>query len=65
VLTYPERRRGVLRQMRLFMRWLLSLISLSIAYVAIENVLTCELKPWSVAIVFAFGLLHGMGFAGC
>jgi hydrogenase/urease accessory protein HupE len=39
-------------------------IALSIAYVAIENVVTSELKPWRVAIVFGFGLLHGMGFAG-
>jgi hydrogenase/urease accessory protein HupE len=39
-------------------------IALSIAYVAIENIATAELKPWRVAIVFAFGLLHGMGFAG-
>jgi HupE / UreJ protein. len=39
-------------------------IALSIAYVAIENVTTSELKPWRIAIVFAFGLLHGMGFAG-
>jgi len=23
-----------------------------------------ELKPWRVVIIFAFGLLHGMGFAG-
>ena len=40
------------------------LIALSIAYVGIENVLTRELKPWRVIIVFLFGLLHGMGFAG-
>ncbi|MDQ6769112.1 MAG: HupE/UreJ family protein [Gemmatimonadota bacterium] len=39
-------------------------IALSIAYVAIENLTTSQLKPWRVAIVFAFGLLHGMGFAG-
>src|SRR5205085_1006395 len=39
-------------------------IALSIAYVAIENLTTSKLKPWRVAIVFAFGLLHGMGFAG-
>lgn len=39
-------------------------IALSIVYVAIENVTTSQLKPWRVAIVFAFGLLHGMGFAG-
>jgi len=40
------------------------LIAVSIAYVAIENVVTSELKPWRPAVVFAFGLLHGMGFAG-
>jgi hydrogenase/urease accessory protein HupE len=40
------------------------LIALSICYVAIENVLTRELKPWRVYVVFAFGLLHGLGFAG-
>ena len=40
------------------------LIALSIAYVAIENIFFSELKPWRVALVFAFGLLHGMGFAG-
>jgi hydrogenase/urease accessory protein HupE len=40
------------------------LIALSIAYVAIENVFLRELKSWRVALVFAFGLLHGMGFAG-
>ena len=40
------------------------LIALSIAYVAVENVLTNQLKPWRLALVFGFGLLHGMGFAG-
>jgi hydrogenase/urease accessory protein HupE len=40
------------------------LIAVSIVYVAIENLLTSELKPWRVALVFSFGLLHGMGFAG-
>lgn len=40
------------------------LIALSIAYVAIENLVTSQLKPWRVALVFGFGLLHGMGFAG-
>lgn len=40
------------------------LIALSIAYVAVENLFTSELKPWRLALVFAFGLLHGMGFAG-
>lgn len=40
------------------------LIALSIVYVAVENLLTSDLKPWRIALVFAFGLLHGMGFAG-
>ncbi|HYX21324.1 MAG TPA: HupE/UreJ family protein [Thermoanaerobaculia bacterium] len=40
------------------------LIALSIVYVAVENVLAPALTPWRVALVFAFGLLHGMGFAG-
>jgi len=40
------------------------MIALSIAYVAIENVVVSEVKPWRLALVFSFGLLHGMGFAG-
>ena len=40
------------------------LIAFSIAYVAIENLVTRELKPWRIALVFMFGLLHGLGFAG-
>jgi hydrogenase/urease accessory protein HupE len=40
------------------------LIALSIVYVAVENVVTSRLTPWRVALVFAFGLVHGMGFAG-
>jgi hydrogenase/urease accessory protein HupE len=40
------------------------LIAISIAYVAIENILVSELKRRRVALVFAFGLLHGLGFAG-
>ena len=40
------------------------MIALSIAYVAIENILTNEVKSWRLALVFSFGLLHGMGFAG-
>lgn len=40
------------------------LIALSIAYVAVENLFTRELKPWRLALVFSFGLLHGLGFAG-
>ncbi len=40
------------------------LIAVSIVYVAIENVFARELKRSRVALVFAFGLLHGLGFAG-
>ena len=40
------------------------MIAVSIAYIAIENIFLAELKSWRVALVFAFGLLHGMGFAG-
>ena len=40
------------------------LIAVSIAYVAVENIFVSKLKAWRVALVFAFGLLHGMGFAG-
>ncbi|MEP6948673.1 MAG: HupE/UreJ family protein [Ginsengibacter sp.] len=39
------------------------LIALSIMFVAIENILVSELKAWRIAIVFMFGLVHGMGFA--
>ena len=40
------------------------LIALSIAVVAIENLATRELSRWRPAVVFLFGLLHGLGFAG-
>ena len=39
------------------------LIALSIMFVAIENILLDKLKAWRIAIVFMFGLVHGMGFA--
>ena len=38
-------------------------IALSIAWIAIENVLTPTLGPARLAIVFGFGLVHGLGFA--
>jgi hypothetical protein len=40
------------------------IIALSIFFVAVENLLVQELKPSRLAIVFGFGLVHGMGFAG-
>ena len=39
------------------------IIALSILFVAIENIITTKLSPWRLAIVFGFGLIHGMGFA--
>ena len=45
-------------------RFVETLIALSISWVAIENIATSELKPWRIALVFCFGLLHGLGFAG-
>ncbi|MSO67797.1 MAG: HupE/UreJ family protein [Pseudolabrys sp.] len=40
------------------------LIAASIAYVAIENLITAKLHVWRPFVVFGFGLLHGLGFAG-
>jgi hypothetical protein len=40
------------------------LIAISIVYIAVENLFVSELKSWRLALVFAFGLLHGLGFAG-
>lgn len=39
------------------------IISLSILFVAIENIILSQLKAWRVLIVFLFGLIHGLGFA--
>lgn len=39
------------------------IIALSIVFVAVENIILSELKPWRILIVFFFGLVHGMGFA--
>ncbi|HET8645315.1 MAG TPA: HupE/UreJ family protein, partial [Vicinamibacteria bacterium] len=40
------------------------LIAASIVYVAAENLARRQPSPWRLALVFAFGLLHGLGFAG-
>lgn len=40
------------------------LIAASIVYVAVENVLAKEVHKSRIAVVFCFGLLHGLGFAG-
>jgi HupE / UreJ protein len=38
-------------------------IALSIAFIALENVFTPRLGPGRLAVVFGFGLVHGLGFA--
>jgi len=40
------------------------LIALSIVMLAIENMYSNKLRPWRIAMVFLFGMVHGMGFAG-
>ncbi len=40
------------------------LIAISIVYVALENIFSPRLKPSRIGVVFLFGLVHGMGFAG-
>jgi hypothetical protein len=40
------------------------LIALSILYVSMENILSPRLKASRIGVVFLFGLVHGMGFAG-
>ena len=40
------------------------LIALSIVFVAVENIFFSKLNRWRTLIVFSFGLLHGLGFAG-
>jgi len=40
------------------------IIALSIAFVAVENIFSTEVKAWRPYVVFAFGLVHGLGFAG-
>ena len=40
------------------------LIALSISALAVENLLVSEARPWRLGLVFLFGLIHGLGFAG-
>ncbi len=39
------------------------LIAASIVFVAVENVVSDRLQKWRPAVIFGFGLLHGLGFA--
>ncbi|MBC8047654.1 MAG: HupE/UreJ family protein, partial [Fimbriimonadaceae bacterium] len=40
------------------------IIALSIVFLALENIFSTKVKPWRLIMVFLFGLVHGMGFAG-
>lgn len=40
------------------------IIAGSIVFIAVENIISKDLKPWRIAIIFLFGLIHGLGFAG-
>ncbi|MEM9014030.1 MAG: HupE/UreJ family protein [Pseudomonadota bacterium] len=40
------------------------LIAFSIAFVAIENIFLKDISKWRPFLVFGFGLIHGLGFAG-
>jgi len=40
------------------------IIAASIVYVALENIIFPKMTAWRPVLVFAFGLLHGLGFAG-
>jgi hypothetical protein len=40
------------------------LIALSIVFLALENVFSNKVKSWRLVMVFLFGMVHGMGFAG-
>jgi hypothetical protein len=39
-------------------------IALSIAFIAVENIFIKDAARWRPAIIFLFGLFHGLGFAG-
>ncbi len=45
------------------LKWIEALIAASIVYVCIENIFFNQLTRWRPLVIFAFGLLHGLGFA--
>lgn len=45
-------------------RWVEIFIAASIAAVGFSSLKESELHPWRMGLVFVFGLIHGMGFAG-
>ena len=40
------------------------LIAISILLAAVENLIHSKINPWRLFVIFIFGLIHGMGFAG-
>jgi hypothetical protein len=40
------------------------LIAFTIAFVALENLVFKDMTNWRPLVVFGFGLIHGLGFAG-
>jgi hypothetical protein len=45
-------------------KWVEVVIALSIFVMAFENIFQPKLKSWRLVLIFFFGLIHGMGFAG-
>jgi hypothetical protein len=40
------------------------MIAFSIVFLAVENIYAQKVRPWRLVMVFLFGMVHGMGFAG-
>jgi hypothetical protein len=40
------------------------IIAISILLLAVENIYSGKISPWRMIMIFLFGLVHGMGFAG-
>lgn len=55
---------GVLNMINISASIVEPIIAISISYVAIENIFFKNLTKWRPIMVFVFGLLHGLGFAG-
>ena len=55
---------GVLQIIKISPSIVEPIIAISISYIAIENIFFKELTKWRPMVVFIFGLLHGLGFAG-
>ncbi len=45
-------------------KWVEVIIAASIAAVGFSSMKEAPLNPWRIVLVFGFGLIHGMGFAG-